>query len=115
MTAFQLTSVQWLGLAVVSRLAYSLAIQRSGDSARLHADVRTAALSYFMGRGLSELQVRVAWDIFEGKTGSEIARELAYSPRSVNVARRKAYQMLRIHSALELRALIQDDVPAVHG
>lgn len=101
------------GLAAVSLLAYSLMAMKPVNSVQFCMDAHNAVISYLVARGLSELQSQVAWGIFEGKTGPEIAQELSYSLGSVNVARREAYRLLRVHSAFELRTLIQSDVPAV--
>lgn len=101
------------GLAAVSLLAYGLMAMKPVDSVQFCMDAHNAVISYLVGRGLSELQSQVVWGIFEGKTGLEIAQELSYSLGSVNVARREAYRQLRVHSAFELRTLIQSDVPAV--
>lgn len=59
-------------------------------------------------RGLSETQAAVLAAICAGKTSREIENELAFSHGTVNSARREGYRALGVHSADELRHLVED-------
>jgi len=57
-------------------------------------------------RGLSETQVAVLAAIYEGKTSREIQSALVLSRGAVNSARRDGYRTMGVHSADELRRVI---------
>lgn len=66
-------------------------------------------LCYLRGRGLNELQARVAFLTCAGKTRTDICGELCIAPGTVNSCRATAYRLLSVHSADELRKLLNSE------
>lgn len=66
-------------------------------------------LCYLRGRGLNELQARVAFLTCVGKTRIDICGELCIAPGTVNSCRATAYRLLSVHSVDELRKLLNSE------
>lgn len=72
----------------------------------LSSDGAPGVAAFLARRGLSETQVAVLAAIYEGKTSREIQSALVLSRGAVNSARRDGYRTMGVHSADELRRVI---------
>ena len=67
------------------------------------------ALRYLEGRGLGELQARVALGIALGQSTREICSSCQTTRATVKSYRLRSYQTLGVHSARELREMLLRD------
>ncbi len=79
------------------------------ESPALRMGRRTAdrVTAFFIAQGLSEFEASVLLGIVKGKTGREIASELAYSLGGINSLRWSGYKKLGIHSRGQLISLLR--------
>ncbi len=66
------------------------------------------ALSYLIGRGLSETEAEVAYYTALGLSRAQISEKIHVAPGTVNAYRASSYRRLGIHSSRELRILLND-------
>lgn len=64
---------------------------------------------YLRGRGAGEMQAQALLRIAQGGTATQIAEELHIARGTVNAYRARGYQLLGVHSARELSALLARD------
>ncbi len=99
-----------MALCLVTAVIATVARKDGADaSAQPSGKQEERVLSYLRGRGLNELQARVVLLTAEGKSRADICERLAIAGGTVNSYRATGYRLLDVHSADQLRELLQKE------